>query len=151
MKFKIQQDIKEAMRAKEEVRLSTLRMLLSAIHNREIEKRARGGEAELSDEEIIAAVRSEAKKRRDAIAEYEKGGRIDLAEKEKGELKILEEYLPQELSDEELEKIARDVVSRLGQVTEKEFGRVMGEVMKQVRGQASGDRVGSIVRKILLP
>jgi len=137
------------MRNKETVRLSTLRMLLSAIHNKEIEKRTKAGDAELTEEEIIAAIRSEAKKRLDAIAEFEKGNRKDLVEKELSELKILESYLPQELADEELEKIIKEVVARIGAASQKDFGRAMGEVMKQIKGQASGDRVSKVLRKII--
>lgn len=150
MKEKILQDIKEAMRAKDELRLSVLRMVSSAIHNKELEKRAKSGKVEeLTEEETVAVVRSEVKKRRDAIMEFEKGGRKDLVEKESAELKILEAYLPQELPDEEIEKIVREVIAGLGEVTSKDFGRVMGETMKRVKGQASGDRVSQAVKKLL--
>ena len=148
MQEKIQQDLKDAMRAKDELRLSVLRMLSAAIHNREIEKRPKSGEAELGEEEIITTIRSEAKKRRDAIVEFEKGGRKDLADKESAELKILAAYLPVELSDEEVEKIVREVVAGFGEVTKKDFGRVMAETMKRVKGQASGDRVSAWVKKV---
>lgn len=149
LKEKISQDIKEAMRAKEELRLSTLRMLSSAMHNRGIEKRTKGGGEELTEEEVVATIRSEVKKRRDAVGEYQKGGRKELAEKETAELKILENYLPQEMGDEELEKIVRDVVAGLGSITVKDFGRVMGEAMKRIKGQASGDRVSAAVKKLM--
>lgn len=150
MKERIQNDIKEAMRSKDELRLSVLRMLSSAIHNRELEKRAKTGkQEELTEEETVAVIRSEVKKRRDAIAEFEKGGRKDLAEKESTELKILEKYLPQEISDGEIEKIVREVVAELGAVAPKDFGRVMGEVMKRAKGQASGDRMSSAVKRAL--
>ena len=157
-KQKIQAAIKEAMRSKDELRLSVLRMLSSAMHNREIEKRTKSGKSEeLAEEEITASIRSEVKKRRDSIAEFEKGGRKDLVEKESSELKILDGYLPQELSDEEIEKIVKEVIGSIGEVTPKpfdkaqgrDFGRVMGEVMKKIKGQASGDRVSDIVRKVL--
>lgn len=148
-KEKIQQDIKDAMRNKDELRLSVLRMLSAAMHNREIDKRTKSGEAELSEEEIIATIRSEVKKRKDAILEYEKGKRKDLAEKEASELKILETYLPLEMDDKEISKIVKEVISVLGVVTPRDFGRVMGEVMKKIKGQASGDRVSSEVKKLL--
>ena len=150
MKEKILQDTKEAMRAKDELKLSVLRMLSAAIHNKELEKRAKSGKVEeLTEEETVAVIRSEVKKRRDAIVEFEKGGRADLVEKESAELKILEEYLPQELSDDEIEKIVREVIAGFGEVSEKDFGRVMGEVMKRIKGQVSGDRVSGMVRKFL--
>ena len=148
-KEKIQNDIKDAMRGKEELRLSVLRMLLSAIHNREIEKRAKGAADGLTDDEMLASVRSEGKKRRDAIEGFTKAGRQESADKESAELKILETYLPAEMSDEELLKIVEETVKNMGMVTQKEFGRVMGEVMKKTKAQASGDRVSAMVKKML--
>lgn len=149
MQEKIQQDMKDAMRVKDELTLSVLRLLLSTIHNREIDKKAQSGDGKLTDEEVIAAIRSEAKKRKDAIAEFEKGGRKDLSDKEAAELRILEKYLPQEISDDEIAKIIREVIAGMGAVDLKDFGRVMAEAMKRVRGQASGGRVSAAVRKIL--
>lgn len=149
MKDKIRQDIKSAMKQKDELRLSVLRMLGAVIQNREIEKKAKGGEGTLRDEEVVATIRSEIKKRKDAADGFEKGGRRDAAEKERAEAKILEEYLPQDLSDEEIEKIAREAVRECGEVTMKEFGKVMGVAMKKVAGRASGDRVSGAVKKIL--
>ena len=150
MKSKIQEDIKDAMRAKDELKLSVLRMLSASIKNRELEKRAKSGkEEELNEEEVIVSIRAEVKKRRDSIVEFEKGGRGDLVEKESAELKILEKYLPQEISDEEVEKIVKVVVAETGASDPKMFGRIMGEAMKKVKGQASGDRVSSAVKKAL--
>lgn len=158
LKQKIELDAKTALKQQEGDLVSTLRMLLAAIQNREIEKRTRlnkkgGGEnldkTELADEEVLEVVRQEAKKRRDAIEGYEKGGRTDAAERERRELAILQSYLPQEIPDEELEKVVGEVIAGLGAVTEKDFGRVMGEIMKRAKGQVSGDRVSNAVRKIL--
>ena len=153
----IEDEIKQAMKKKEEVRLGTLRMLLSLIRNREIEKRARlvksGAEGDidalgqLTDEEALDAVRSEVKKRRDAIVEYEKANRSELAQKESEELAILAAYLPAELTDEEIEKLLQPLVAG---ASEKDFGRVMGAAMKAVSGRASGERVGVILKKLLL-
>ena len=95
------------------------------------------------------------KKRKDSIAGYEKGGRKDLADKEIAEAKILEAYLPAEISDEEIEKTINEVLTNLGMqkpfdtAQGRDFGRVMGEVMKQIKGQASGDRVSATAKKIL--
>ena len=159
LKEKIIDDMRSAMRSKEELRLSVLRMLLAAVKNREIEKRSSFAKAtedkvptgnELTDEEMIAAVRSEAKKRKDAAAEFERGGRADLAEKEKNELAIIETYLPKELSDEEIEKAVQEVLERLGHVGPKDFGRVMGEAMKRLKGGAGGERVSAAVRRGLI-
>src|SRR3989344_1129794 len=147
MHEKIKNDLKEAMRAKDELRLSVLRMLSSAIHNREIEKKTKTGNAALTEEEIIAVIRSEIKKRRDAAEGFTKGGRADAAEKELAELKILEAYLPAELSDEEVEKAVKEVIACMGEITTKEFGKVMGETMKRLKGQAGGDRVSNAVKR----
>lgn len=159
MKEKIERDLKEALRAGEELRLSTLRMVSAAIHNREIEKRtrlaqasaerAKTGSAELTDEEITAVFRAEIKKRKDAALGFDKGGRAERAEKERKEEEVIQGYLPAELSDEDIEKIVREVVSGFGEVKDTDFGRVMGEVMKKTRGQASGDRVSGAVKKAL--
>lgn len=160
LKQKIEESVKTALKNHEGDLLSTLRMLLAAIQNREIEKRTRlskkGGaadlekESQLTDEEVVEVIRQEAKKRRDAIEGYEKGGRQEAAERERRELAILQSYLPQEISDEELEKIVGEVIAGLGAVTEKDFGRVMGEAMKRAKGRASGDRVSAAVKRILL-
>lgn len=146
---KIRDDIKEALRSKDALRLLVLRMLASALHNREIEKRAKIGSAELNEEEAISVLRTEAKKRRDAIIEFEKGRRSDLVEKEKSELKILEMYLPAELPDKDIEKAVQEVIAWQGAAIQKDFGRVMGEVMNRLKGQASGDRVSAAVKKML--
>lgn len=151
--------MKTALRNHEGDLVSALRMLLAAIQNREIEKRTRlskkGGmenlekESQLTDEETLEVIRQEAKKRRDAIEGYEKGGRYNAAEREQRELVILQSYLPQEISDEELEKIVGEVIAALNASTQKDFGRVMGEVIKRVKGQASGERVSNAVKKTL--
>jgi|SRR3989344_398032 len=145
----IAEDITRSLRAKDERRLVTLRMLSSAIHNREIEKRGTGEAGEITEEDVLGVLRSDAKKRRDAIAEFEKGGRPDLVEKEKQELVILEAYLPAQLDDAAIAATVRSVVAEFGGASTKDFGRVMGEVMKRLKGQASGDRVSSAVREIL--
>jgi uncharacterized protein len=143
---KIKNDLKGALRNQDTLRLSTLRMLISSIHNREIEKKSKGEEM-LSDEEIVVVVRSELKKRRDAADGFAKGGRREAAEKEQAEAKILESYLPAELSDEEVLGVVKEVVAGMGEVTMKEFGKVMGEAMKRLGGQAGGDLVKGAVRK----
>ena len=137
------------MKAKEELRLSVLRMISAALHNKEIEKRGRGMSAELGEEEIIAVLRSEAKKRREAEEGFEKGLRPELARKEREEMKIIESYLPAEPPDEELKKYAEEAIRETGAVSAKDFGKVMGAVTKKVRGQASGARVSEIVKQFL--
>ena len=145
----IAEDTTRSLRAKDERRLVTLRMLSSAIHNREIEKRGTGEAGEITEEDVLGVLRSDAKKRRDAIAEFEKGGRPDLVEKEKQELVILEAYLPAQLDDAAIAATIRSVVAEFGSVGAKDFGRVMGEVMKRLEGRASGDRVSRAVAAVL--
>ena len=143
---RVNEDLKTAMRSRDELRVSVLRMLISAMRNKEIEKRGKGGDSVLTDDEQVAVVRSEAKKRRDAIEEYTKAGRSESAAQEQAEKRILEEYLPAEMSDDELKKLLEPLVKG---ASSENFGRVMGLAMKAVSGRASGDRVGVMVRKLL--
>ena len=146
---KIKEDLKNAMREKNELRLSVLRMLQSALHNRLIEKRAKENGAVLSEEEVISTLRSEVKKRKDAIREFTKGKRPELAEKEARELKILENYLPTEIDDAAIEVVVAEVIKEMGSATIKDFGKIMAGVMKRVQETASGDRVSAVVKKFL--
>lgn len=143
---RIERAAKEAMKNRDAFRLSVLRMILSSFHNKVIEKRTRGGDENLTPEEVIVLLRSEVKKRREAVDGFGKGGRNDLVEKESAEIKIIEEYLPAELPEEEIKRIIEDVVNHWGPVTIKDFGRVMGEVMKKIKNQTSGEKVSQLVR-----
>lgn len=148
---RIQEELKEAMKQKDALRLSVLRMLSSAFQSRQIEKRAKTGDQSvaLSDEEVIAVLRHEAKKRADSEAQFSAAGRTELAEKEKKECGIIKEYMPQEMDDAALEAIARETIASMGHVTEKDFGKVMGAIMKKANGRASGDRVSIIIKGYL--
>lgn len=145
LREKINDDLKSAMKGREAEIVSVLRMLLSAVKTKEISLR-KGEEVNLNDEQIIEVIRSEIKKRNDSISAYEQGGRADLADKEKGEIKILEKYLPPSLSDEEIEKIVKEEVEASA---EKDFGRVMGKVMAKLKGKADGGKIGEMVKKVL--
>jgi uncharacterized protein len=162
IKEKIRQDLKESLKNREELKTSVLRMFFAALINREKEKRYRISRENpdfkeeelqeksfLNEEETAGVLRSEAKKRKEAALEYEKGGRKELAEKEKKELKILEEYLPEQLSEEELRKIAEKAVEKTGAERLKDMGKVMAEIMKETKGKADGSRAISIVKEIL--
>ncbi|MBI3273759.1 MAG: GatB/YqeY domain-containing protein [Candidatus Colwellbacteria bacterium] len=138
------------MKEKKERELSVLRMLASAIKNKEIEKRSSGKSTMLDDEEVVAAIRSEIKKRKDAAELFSKGGRGDLAEKELYEQTVLTKYLPQEMTDEEIEKAVNNAIDFTGTRDPKNFGRIMGETMKRIKGRASGDRVSAWVKGKLL-
>ena len=141
----INQKIAEALKAKDEIRLSTLRMLSSALNYERIAK-----QHDLSEEEELVVVQKEAKKRKDAIEAYEKAGATDRAGKEKTELDILKKYLPVEMSAEELVKIINEVVGELRAEGMKDAGKVIGAVMKKAAGRAEGSKVAEIVKSKLL-
>ena len=154
LKTRIEGEIKAALKKGDPLRLSVFRMLASAIHNKEIEKRTRSGEAReaaLTEEETISVVRAELKKRKDASAAYQQGGRPDAAEREETEAAILSSLLPQELSDSDLEQIVLAGKAATGASAAKDFGKLMGWVMKETKGQASGDRASAMVKKHLAP
>ncbi len=136
-------DTAQALRGGEAMKVETLRGLLSAVHNREIELRGKG--KELSEEEVLTVLGREAKKRKEANQIYSEAGRADLAEKESRELEIIKSYLPPEMGADEIEVIVRKVVD--GGVTE--FGQAMGAVVKETRGRAEPGVVKEIVEKIL--
>jgi len=141
---KIQNDLKTALKERNELQVSTLRLLLSETHNRQIEK-----QAELVDEDIVGVLRKEVKKRQESIEAYEKGGRQELADKESKELIILSKYLPQEMSPKELEKIVKEVIVEVGAQGPSDFGKVMGVIMGKVKGKIDGTKVADAVKKLL--
>ncbi len=150
----IQKDFIEAFKAKDGDRTLVLKMLQAGIKNAEIEKKtrlAKKGEPfeELSEEEVIQVVSREAKKRKDAIELYEKGGRAEQAEKEKKELEILSAYLPEQMSEEEIRKLAKEAVEQAGASDQKDIGKVMAILAPQTKGKADGALVNKIVRELL--
>lgn len=146
----ISRDRESALRSGDHLKLSVLRLLAAAIHNREIEVRSTTGVlAPLSDEDVIQTIRQEFKKRTDAIAAYDHGGRPDASERERREAEILKSYLPAELSDDELKAIVDEGVRVLGVSSQKDYGKLMGWVMAQVGQQASGDRVRAIAKRVV--
>lgn len=141
----IQDDLKKAMMAKDEATVSTLRMLLSAIQVSE-----RTGELHAAtQEELMTVTAREAKRRKEAIEEYTKALRNDLAQKEQKELSILETYLPQSLNTEELTTIIKEAITAIGATTAQDFGRVMKEVTSKTRGRADGKIVSDTVKALL--
>ena len=144
LKDTIKQDYLTAYKAKEETKVSVLRMLQSNIKNVEIDKKE-----ELLDEDIVKVVQREIKQRRDSIESYKSGKRDDLAKKEEDELEVLVGYLPKQLSDEDVEKIVKEVISQVGANSKADFGKVMGAAMPKVAGKADGNKVSGIVNKLL--
>ena len=147
LKEKIQTDTKDALKARARTRLSTLRLLLAAVSNKEIELRKK--DVGLSDGEVLDVIKSESKKRRDSITEFKKGGREDLVKKETEELGILSEYLPPELPDEEVVRIIDEAIRETGAVGQAGFGQAMKTAMAILKGRVSGDRVSNLLRQKL--
>lgn len=174
LKEKIKEDFKKALKENKEIEVSTLRLLNAAILNKEKEKRYKLSkekseleekdlekESQLTDEEVLEVISSEAKKRKEAIVEYEKGKREDLAAKEKQELEILENYLPEQLSEEEIKKFVQEAIEKTGAKEMKDYnpptalqgkniyGKVMAELMPKVKGRADGSLVSKVVKDVL--
>jgi len=141
LKERIEQDLKEALKNREAEKVSTLRMLLSSLHNQEIEKRD-----QLTDEEIVSVIEKEIKKRQEAVEAYQQANREELAKKEEDELELLRNYLPPQLSDEELEDIIKRVIGESPGLPE---GPLTGKVMQQVKGQAESRRVVETIKRLL--
>ncbi len=143
LRQKIEEAYREALRARDRERVETLRYLRAQIKNEEI---ARG---KLREEDLIALLRRELRRRKEAIQEYEASGRADLAARERREMELLEQFLPPELSDEELDALIREVVQEIGALGMRDFGRTMKEVMARLQGRAQGARVAERVRQLL--
>jgi uncharacterized protein len=145
---RVDSDLKEAMRAKDATKLGVLRMLKSALKYAAIAKS--GAEAELSDAEAVQVIRKQAKQRQDSIESFEKGGRAELADKEKEELAILNSYLPQAMSADELVKIVRETIAEVGVTSKAQMGAVMKALQAKVGGRADGKTLSVEVQKQLL-
>ena len=145
-KEQMKSDILEAMKSRDALRLSVLRMTQAALHNKEIEKRGRGEPESLSEEETMAVLRSEVKKRKDAAAGFLKGGKVEEAGREETEMNILLGYLPPELSQQELDQYVREALSETQASSPKDFGKAMAVLHAKVRGRASGGRMRDAVK-----
>jgi uncharacterized protein len=141
----LESDIQQAMKAKDAEKLSVLRMVKAAVINYKIDKK----KETLTDEDIIDILQKQAKQRRESFDSFEKAGRKDLAEKEKKELSILEIYLPKQLSDDEIRKIAQGVIAKSGAKTKADTGKVMKDLMPLVKGKADGKKVNEILGSLL--
>jgi len=144
----IKADLKTAMRNKEQESMTVLRLLLTAFQHKEISMRE-SGKAELTNEAAIEVLSAEVKKRKDSLSAFSEGDREDLASKERNALKILEKYLPEQMSDEELEKIVKQIIEELNATGPNDFGRVMGKIMPKVKGKTDGSKVSKILKDLL--
>ncbi|WP_041392782.1 GatB/YqeY domain-containing protein [Pleurocapsa sp. PCC 7327] len=145
LKDRLGEDIKSAMKAKDKIRLETVRSIKKALLEKEVAVRPSGQDS-LTEEQEIELLAQQAKQRRDSIEQYRQAGRNDLADKEAQELAIIETYLPKQLSDEELSAILDEIVASVGATSPKDIGKVMGVAMKQLKGKAEGKKIQEIVK-----
>lgn len=146
-KVKLQEELTKSMLARNELKTSVLRMLISAINYYEIQKGGAGYSA--SEEDIVSVIGSQAKQRRDSIEEYNKANRSELADKEQKELEILQTYMPAQMSEDEVKKLVSETVSQTGASTIQDMGKVMGALMPKVKGKADGSLVSNLVKQAL--
>ena len=146
LKEKLTADMKEAMKAREEgrQRLGVIRLVRGAMRQQEID-----GQRELDDEAVLSVISKEVKQRRDAIEEFQKGGRDDLVRQNEAEIAILMEYLPQQMTEDEVRSAVQEAIAATGASTPKDMGKVMKELMLKVKGRADGKLVNQIVRERL--
>ena len=161
LKDTIKEDMKSAFKAGDQAARSTLSMLLSVIQNRELEKRAKlmksGGategdvaaKSELTDEEVVDAISSEVKKRRESVATYEQGGRPELAQGERAEAELLSRYLPEQMSEEDVKQLIAKAVSETGASAAGDIGKVMGRIAPAIKGRFDGARANALVKEAL--
>lgn len=140
---RIDSDLKVAMKSSEKIRVSTLRMVKASLKNLEIEK------GELSDDDVIGVLSTQAKQRRESISEFEKGGRQDLVDLERAELAVILGYLPEQLSEEELTGIIQETIRETGASSLIDMGRLMKSLMPRVKGRADGKLVSQKVKELL--
>ena len=144
LKEKLNAAMTEAMKAKDETRKIPLRLVMAAIKEAEIEKRE-----DLEEEEVLRLVQKEVKARQESIADAKKAGRDDLIAAAKAEMAVLQEYLPEGLSPEELEAIVKETIGEVGAESMADMGKIMGAVMPKIQGRADGGQVNQLVRKLL--
>ncbi len=144
LKTRLGEDFKQALRSGDKLRVSVIRLLMALIKNREVEKRG-----PLTDAEVLQAIVASCKQRQDAIEQYRQGKRQDLADKESAELEILQSYLPQPLTSEELRAMVLEAIGEVQATSVKEMGKVMGVLMPRVTGRADGKMVNTLVREAL--
>ena len=144
LKERLADELKNAMKNKDQLRKNVITMIRADIKQIEVDKRV-----ELTDEEVIEIISKQAKQRRDSIEEFKKGGREDLVEQAAQEVDVLMEYLPEQLSEEEIETIIKEVIADTGATSMKDMGKIMATAMPKLKGRTDGKVVNQIVRKIL--
>lgn len=144
VKDKLTSDMKEALKSQDKIRLQTIRMVLASIKNAEIDK-----QRTLNEEEIVNVIQREIKMRKEALEQFARGGREDLVQQTEAEIKVLEGYLPQQLSDEELTSLIRETMDEVGAKSSKDMGKVMAALMPKIRGKADGRKANEIAKQLL--
>lgn len=141
---RLSEDMKQAMKDKNKVRLSVIRMVRAAMKNQEIDSGT-----SLTEEDVLALIQKELKQRRDSLQAFESAGRADLVDEVKAEIEVLITYLPEQLSEDELRQLAQDIIRDLGAVSKADMGKVMGQLMPKIRGRADGKVAQTVVQSLL--
>ncbi|NOX39017.1 MAG: GatB/YqeY domain-containing protein [Alphaproteobacteria bacterium] len=149
MRERINSNMKDAMRAKDAPRLSTLRLINAAIKDRDIAVRGEGNETGVSDGEILAIMGKMIKQRQDSARAYDEAGRLDSAEKERNEIKVIEEFLPRQLNEQEVNAAVKSAVAKVGAASLRDMGRVMAELKAKYAGQMDFGKAGGAVKALL--
>jgi uncharacterized protein YqeY len=144
LKEQLNEDLKKYMKAKDPIALNTVRLVIADIKNKEVEKGS-----ELTEEEILQIIRKQIKTREDSIQQFKSARRDDLSNKEAQEIEILKKYLPEDLDDEELEKIIKETIKELNVSSKKDFGKVIKEVIAKVQGRADNKKISELISKLL--
>ncbi len=149
MRDRIDVALKEAMKAQDKTRLSTLRLITAAIRDRDIANRSSGDSGEVPDSEIVQILSKMVKQREESIRAYEEGGRLELAEREQSEIDVIRDFLPRQLSDEEVEEAIAAVIKETGAASIRDMGAVMGKLKAQYAGQMDFSKVGAALKAAL--
>lgn len=147
LKKQLQEELKQSMLARTELKTSVLRMLLTGVTYAEINKGGAGYEA--TDEDVLSVIEKQVKQRKDSIEQFEKAGRQELADKEKQEMAMLEKYLPEQMSEDEVRKLVQEAISQTNATSAQDMGKVMGALMPTVKGKADGSIVSRLVKEEL--
>ena len=145
----LKESLKEAMKSKDKRKLSTLRLIKATLHDRDIASRSKDNEAGISDDEILQMLTTMIRQRRESIAAYEQGGRIDLATAEQAEIEIINKFLPKQFTDEEIQKAVSDTIEQLGADGLKDMGRTMAELKKNYAGKLDFGKASVLVKAAL--
>jgi len=149
LREKINESLKEAMKAKDATKVSTLRMVNAGIKERDIAARTEASRDLISDEQVMQMMQTMVRQRRDSVEMYTKGDRPDLVEKELAEIAIIESYLPKQMSDDEIRAVASDLIKELGVTGQKEMGKVIGAIKARFAGQIDLGRASAVIKALL--